>query len=116
MAWRRRAEDAVAGAADVAAGVAAARAERANSSDWDRRPMRLRRKKGDPLYKQNCSTCHGDNARGSQGPDLTRSVVVLHDEKDEEIGPVIKSGSSFRAACPHSRSSPPTTSTTFHSS
>jgi len=49
-------------------------------------------KKGDPLYKQNCSTCHGDNARGSQGPDLTRSVVVLHDEKDEEIGPVIKSG------------------------
>src|SRR5580704_2683913 len=50
--------------------------------------------KGEPLYKQNCATCHGDNARGSQGPSLVRSTVVLHDEKDEEIGPVIKQGRS----------------------
>jgi mono/diheme cytochrome c family protein len=49
-------------------------------------------KKGEPLYKQNCGTCHGDNARGSQGPNLVRSVLVLHDEKGEEIGPVIKNG------------------------
>src|SRR5215472_5794971 len=49
-------------------------------------------KKGEPLYKQNCATCHGENARGSQGPNLVRSVAVLHDEKDEEIGPVIKNG------------------------
>src|SRR5579864_5208497 len=49
-------------------------------------------KKGEPLYKQNCSTCHGETARGSQGPNLVRSVTVLHDEKGEEIGPVIKSG------------------------
>jgi cytochrome c oxidase cbb3-type subunit 3 len=49
-------------------------------------------KKGDPLYKQNCSTCHGETARGAQGPNLVRSVLVLHDEKGEEIGPVIKSG------------------------
>jgi len=49
-------------------------------------------KKGEPLYKQNCGTCHGDNARGSQGPNLVRSVTVLHDEKGEEIGPVIKNG------------------------
>ena len=49
-------------------------------------------KKGEPLYKQNCATCHGENARGSQGPNLVRSVAVLHDEKDEEIGPIIKSG------------------------
>jgi cytochrome c oxidase cbb3-type subunit 3 len=49
-------------------------------------------KKGEPLYKQNCAACHGENARGSQGPNLVRSVVVLHDEKDEEIGPVIKVG------------------------
>jgi mono/diheme cytochrome c family protein len=49
-------------------------------------------KKGEPLYKQNCATCHGENARGSQAPSLVRSVVVLHDEKDEEIGPVIKTG------------------------
>jgi mono/diheme cytochrome c family protein len=49
-------------------------------------------KKGEPVYKQNCSTCHGENARGSQGPNLVRSVVVLHDENDESIGPVVKSG------------------------
>lgn len=48
--------------------------------------------KGAPLYKQNCAGCHGENARGGQGPNLIRSVVVLHDEKDEQIGPVIKSG------------------------
>jgi mono/diheme cytochrome c family protein len=49
-------------------------------------------KKGEPLYKQNCATCHGENARGSQGPNLVRSVVVLHDEKGEELGPLIKGG------------------------
>jgi mono/diheme cytochrome c family protein len=49
-------------------------------------------KKGEPLYKQSCATCHGENARGAQGPNLVRSVVVLHDEKGEEIGPVIKNG------------------------
>ena len=49
-------------------------------------------KKGEPLYKQNCSTCHGENARGAQGPNLVRSVSVLHDEKGEEIGPIIKAG------------------------
>jgi len=55
-------------------------------------PDEVAAKKGEPLYKQNCATCHGDNARGSQGPNLVRSVVVLHDEKGEGIGPVIKNG------------------------
>jgi len=49
-------------------------------------------KLGEPLYKENCATCHGANARGAQGPNLVRSVVVLHDEKANEIGPVIKKG------------------------
>jgi cytochrome c oxidase cbb3-type subunit 3 len=49
-------------------------------------------RKGEPLYAQNCSVCHGENARGSQGPSLVRSVVVLHDENDETMGPVIKGG------------------------
>ena len=49
-------------------------------------------KKGEPLYQQNCAGCHGANARGAQAPNLVRSVVVLHDEKGEEIGPVIKNG------------------------
>ncbi len=49
-------------------------------------------KLGDPIYKENCGTCHGETGRGSQGPNLIRSTVVLHDEKGEEIGPVIKNG------------------------
>jgi mono/diheme cytochrome c family protein len=49
-------------------------------------------KLGEPLYKENCATCHGANARGAQAPNLVRSVVVLHDEKANEIGPVIKQG------------------------
>jgi cytochrome c oxidase cbb3-type subunit III len=49
-------------------------------------------KLGDPIYKENCGTCHGETGRGSQGPNLVRSTVVLHDEKGEEIGPIIKSG------------------------
>jgi cytochrome c oxidase cbb3-type subunit 3 len=49
-------------------------------------------KKGEPLYIANCAACHGKTARGGQAPDLVRSVVVLHDEKDEEIGALIKNG------------------------
>jgi mono/diheme cytochrome c family protein len=49
-------------------------------------------KKGEPLYKQNCATCHGANARGAQGPNLVRSPLVLHDEKGEEIGPLLRAG------------------------
>jgi cytochrome c oxidase cbb3-type subunit 3 len=49
-------------------------------------------KLGEPLYKENCAACHGANARGAQGPNLVRSVVVLHDEKANDIGPVIKQG------------------------
>lgn len=49
-------------------------------------------KKGEPVYKQQCAACHGERARGAQAPNLVRSAVVLHDEKGEEIGPVIKNG------------------------
>jgi cytochrome c oxidase cbb3-type subunit III len=49
-------------------------------------------KLGDPVYKENCGTCHGETGRGSQGPNLVRSTVVLHDEKGEEIGPIVKNG------------------------
>jgi cytochrome c oxidase cbb3-type subunit 3 len=48
--------------------------------------------KGEALFKQNCAACHGENARGGEGPNLVRSVVVLHDEKGESIGAVVKSG------------------------
>ena len=49
-------------------------------------------KLGEPLYKDNCATCHGQNARGSQAPSLVRSPLVLHDEKGEEITPVVRKG------------------------
>ncbi len=49
-------------------------------------------KLGEPLYKNNCAGCHGDNARGAQGPNLVRSPLVLHDEKGEGIGAVVKAG------------------------
>jgi cytochrome c oxidase cbb3-type subunit 3 len=49
-------------------------------------------KLGEPLYKENCSTCHGPTARGAQGPNLVRSVLVLHDQKGEEIGQVVQNG------------------------
>src|SRR5215472_18728398 len=55
-------------------------------------PDAVAAKKGEPLYQQNCATCHGENARGAQGPNLVRSVTVLHDEKGEELAPLIKSG------------------------
>jgi cytochrome c oxidase cbb3-type subunit III len=49
-------------------------------------------KLGEPLYQQNCTACHGVAARGGVGPSLVRSVLVLHDEKGEEIAPVVKNG------------------------
>jgi cytochrome c oxidase cbb3-type subunit 3 len=49
-------------------------------------------KRGEPLYKMNCASCHGPTARGAQGPNLVRSSVVLHDERGNAIGRVIKEG------------------------
>ncbi len=56
------------------------------------RPDAAAAKKGEPLFKQNCAACHGETARGAQGPNLVRSLVVLHDEKENEIGPVVRDG------------------------
>ncbi len=55
-------------------------------------PDQAAAKTGEPLYKQNCAACHGENARGGEGPNLLRSTIVLHDEKGEEIGQVVKNG------------------------
>ena len=48
--------------------------------------------RGEKLYAPNCAFCHGEKARGAEGPNLVRSVTVLHDEKGELIGPVIVKG------------------------
>ncbi|QNI36736.1 c-type cytochrome [Edaphobacter albus] len=49
-------------------------------------------KRGEPLYNQNCAACHGEGARGGIGPNLVRSVLVLHDDDDSEIARVIRGG------------------------
>jgi cytochrome c oxidase cbb3-type subunit 3 len=48
--------------------------------------------RGEKLYGPTCGFCHGEKARGAEGPNLVRSVVVLDDEKGELIGPVISQG------------------------
>ena len=49
-------------------------------------------KKGEPLYLQNCSGCHGKDGRGAQAPNLLRLPLMLHDEKGEKLAPVLKEG------------------------
>ncbi len=50
--------------------------------------------RGQKLFVANCAFCHGTNAKGgATGPDLVRSVLVLHDEgTGKNIGPVILNG------------------------
>ena len=48
--------------------------------------------RGEKLYKPNCGFCHGEKARGAEGPNLVRSTVVLHDEKGELVGPLLLKG------------------------
>lgn len=50
--------------------------------------------RGQKIFVANCAFCHGSNAKGgATGPDLVRSVVVLHDEgTGKDIGPVILNG------------------------
>ena len=50
--------------------------------------------RGQKLFVSTCGFCHGSNAQGgNSGPDLVRSVLVLHDEgTGKEIGPVIRNG------------------------
>jgi cytochrome c oxidase cbb3-type subunit III len=48
---------------------------------------------GKKTFSANCAFCHGSNAKGGEtGPDLLRSVVVLHDENGEAIAPVVLNG------------------------
>jgi mono/diheme cytochrome c family protein len=48
---------------------------------------------GKKTFSANCAFCHGSNAKGGEtGPDLLRSLVVLHDENGEGIAPVVLNG------------------------
>jgi len=49
--------------------------------------------RGQNLFSQNCSFCHGRDANGGDGgPDLIRSVLVNHDEHGSLISPVVLNG------------------------
>lgn len=45
-----------------------------------------------PVYQQNCSFCHGPQARGSSGPSLVVSDIVLGDDHGEHLVPFLKKG------------------------
>jgi cytochrome c oxidase cbb3-type subunit III len=48
---------------------------------------------GKKIYTANCAFCHGGSAKGGEtGPDLLRSVVVLHDEEGEGLSAFIHVG------------------------
>ena len=49
--------------------------------------------RGQKIFVSTCAFCHGTNANcGEGGPDLIRSVLVLHDDNGSNIGPVILHG------------------------
>jgi mono/diheme cytochrome c family protein len=45
-----------------------------------------------PIYLQNCSFCHGPQARGATGPGLITSDVVLGDDHGEHLAPFLRVG------------------------
>jgi cytochrome c oxidase cbb3-type subunit 3 len=59
-----------------------------------KRPDPAAVQRGQATYIPNCGFCHGSNGRGgSGGPNLVRSVVVLHDQgTGKEIMPVVHTG------------------------
>jgi len=57
--------------------------------------------RGKQNFAATCGFCHGTSGKGGEkGPDLLRSVLVLHDEGGKSIGPVILKGRPDRGM-PH---------------
>jgi cytochrome c oxidase cbb3-type subunit 3 len=48
--------------------------------------------RGATTYASSCGFCHGGDARGATGPDLTRSLYVLTDEDGRILGDFLKVG------------------------
>ena len=50
--------------------------------------------RGQHFYAAECVDCHGPTARGqdNKGPNLVRSLVVLHDRTGSQLGPFLKKG------------------------
>lgn len=54
--------------------------------------------RGKNLFVAQCSSCHGPNARGGEeGPDLVRSVLVLHDRYGSTLGPFLAKGHPMKS-------------------
>lgn len=70
--------------------------------------------RGKSVYIAECITCHGNKARGGnpnlpakqQGPDLIRSLLVLHDRYGSEIGPFLAKGHPLQSGHPASSLKP----------
>ena len=48
--------------------------------------------RGRKIFIPTCGFCHGNDAHGKSGPDLVRSALVLHDNKGDTLGPMIRNG------------------------
>jgi cytochrome c oxidase cbb3-type subunit 3 len=48
--------------------------------------------RGRKIFVPTCGFCHGNDAHGKSGPDLVRSALVLHDDKGDVMGPVVRNG------------------------
>jgi len=57
--------------------------------------------RGKKVYIAECITCHGPSARGANnGPDLVRSLVVLHDRYGSTLTPFLKKGHPTQSGKP----------------
>ena len=53
---------------------------------------------GRTVWASECINCHGTQARGTaNGPNLTRSLVVLRDRYGSELGPFLKRGHKMQS-------------------
>src|SRR5215831_9565474 len=60
--------------------------------------------RGKTIYIAECITCHGAKARGTEtGPDLVRSVALLHDRLGNEIGPFLRKGHPTQSGTPSTK-------------
>jgi len=57
-----------------------------------RAPDKVAAARAAPIYQQNCSFCHGPQARGATGPGLVTSDIVLGDDRGEHLAPFLKAG------------------------
>jgi len=57
--------------------------------------------RGRALWASECINCHGTQARGTEkGPNLVRSLVILHDRYGSELGPFLKKGHPTQSGKP----------------